>query len=342
VRHTESLYDIEFLGGTSVQLDLKPGVAMSDDKIRDAISSENRADGPSAVQWLLNAADQLASATASDGEVPGQYTLTDPSKTPLSGDQLAVLMRKAIEPNVERDGISSSGPTARFDSKPGALTPALFKEAVAQAANEARNAANRLRGARVQTVGEGTASDEGLSFEVVTVETNRPLVQSAILAVLGDQLAVQRAIRFNTVVDADLTRDAFFVIEADDQYLSDVIGGDARFDVRRFRGGVAVQVALDAGEPPLPTEELERRLREVGLQAEFEQYRGAREWAVFPLGAGTVRPDRTTGYKQFVVTSLDESILYDDDATLWTESLAKTELAHVQAALGSEKSLSKV
>jgi len=338
VRHTERLYDIEFLGGTSVQLDLKPGVALTDDKIRDAISSENRADGPSAVQWLLNAADQLAAATASDGEVPGQYTLTSKD---LSGDQLGVLMRKAIEPKVERDGISSSGPTARFDSRPGALTLATFQGAVAQAADEARNAANRLRGARVQTVGEGTASDEGLSFEVVTVETNRPLVQSAILAVLGDQLAVQRAIRFNAVVDADLTRDAFFVIEADDQYLSDVIGGDARFDVRRFRGGVAVQVALDAGEPPLPREELERRLREVGLQAEFEQYR-SREWTVFPIGAGTVRPDRTTGYKQFVVCALDESILYDDDATLWTESLAKTELAHVQAALGSEKSLSKV
>jgi len=338
VRHTERLYDIEFLGGTSVQLDLKPGVEMSDDRIRDAISSENRADGPSAVQWLLTAADQLAAATASDGEVPGQYTLTSEA---LSGDQLGVLMRKAIEPKVERDGISSSGMTARFDSRPGALTLETFQQAVTQAAEEARNAANRLRAARVQTVGEGTASDAGLSFEVVTVETNRPLVQKAILAVLGDQLAVQRAIQYNTVVDPDLTRDAFFVIEADDQYLSDVIGGDARFDIRRFRGGVAVQVALDAGEPPLAREELERRIREVGLQAEFEQYR-AREWAVFPIGAGTVRSDRTTGYKQFVVCSLDESVLYDDDATLWTESLAKTELAHVQAALGSEKSLSKV
>ncbi len=336
----ERLYDIEFLGGTSVQLDLKPGVKMSDDEIREAVSADRRSNGLSAVGWLLSAADKLAAAKASDGETPGQYLLTDSSDT-LSGDELATLMRKVIEPKVEQRGISSSGSTARFDSKPGALTLATFQEAVAQAANEARNAANRLRGARVQTVGEGAASDSGLSFEVVTVETNRPVVQAAILAVLGDQLAVQRAIRFDTVEDPELTKEHFFVIEADDQYLSDVIGGDASFDIRHFRGGVAVRVALDESESPIPTEEFERRLREVGLQPEFEQYR-AREWAVFPLGAGAALPDRTTGYKQFVVTALDESIQYDDDSTLWTDSVAKTELAHVRAALGSEKSLSKV
>jgi len=337
IHATERFFDIEFLGGTSVQLDFKPGVAVTDEQVRESITATEG--GASAVRWLSNAADQLAGAKAEDGEVPGQYTLTSSS---LSGDHLVVLMRRVLEPKLERDGISVAGQTARFDAKPGQLNLTTFKEAVAQAVTEAREAANKLRGARVQSVGERTAGkNEALSFEVVTVETNRPVVQSAILAVLGDKLSVQRAIRFNPIRDEELTKEPFFVIEADDQYLSDVIGGDAGYDIRRFRGGVAVQAALDETEPPLPVAELERRLREVGLHAEFEQFR-SRESAVFPLGPGVARADGTTGYKRFAVCALDESILYDDDPALWTDSLARTELSIVHAALGSEKSLSKV
>ncbi len=60
-------------------------------------------------------------------------------------------------------------------------------------------------------------------------------------------------------------------MEADDHYLSDVIGGDASFDVRRFRGGVAVHAVLDQGEEPLTVAEFDKRLREVGLLREFEE-----------------------------------------------------------------------
>jgi len=334
---TESFFDIEFLGGTSLQLDLKPGIAMNDEQVRDAITATERSDGASAVQWLRKAAAELPSATASLGDTPGQFTLT--SET-LSGDQLAVLMRRVLDPKLERDGVSASGSTARFESRPGALTLEDFEKAMGDAATEAQAAADRLRGSRVQTVGAGE-STSGLSYEVVTVETNRPLIQAAILSVLGDRLAVQRAIRFEFVRDEELTKEPFFVIESDDQYLSDVIGGDAPFDVRPYRGGVAVQAKLDDGEAAVTVAEFERRLREVGLQPEFEQFR-AREWAVYPLGQGIARPDATVGYKQFVVCSVDESLSFDDDAALWTEAVARTEASLVQAALGSEKSFSKV
>jgi len=100
-------------------------------------------------------------------------------------------------------------------------------------------------------------------------------------------------------------------------------------------------VDLDPAEAPLPVAELERRVREVGLQTEFEQFR-AREWAVFPLGQGVKRGDGAIGFKQFAVCSLDESLSYDDDPTLWTDAVARPELALVTAALSSEKSFSKV
>ena len=146
---------------------------------------------------------------------------------------------------------------------------------------------------------------------------------------------------FTTVRDEELTKEPFFVVSAEDHYLSDVVGGDANYDVRRFRGGAAVVVVLDDSESPFPIPKFERRLREVGLQPEFEQYR-TRDSVIFPLGPSTTRADGETGYRRFAVLSVDESLLYDDDPAQWTESVAGSLKRQVEAALGQEKSLSKV
>ncbi len=338
IARTEALYDIEFLGGTSLRVDLKPGVQMTDEEMAEAIVGDGKK-GPSAVDWLRTAADQLVAADAADGEVPGQYTLESPD---LTGDQLIALMRQTIEPNVERGGMNAEGHRAIFDGKPGQLSLTSFREAVTSARKGILEAANRLHGARVQSVGEvEPAATAGLSYEIVTVETNRDLVQAAILGTLGDKLSVQRALSFTTRVDEELTKEPFFVVEADDHFLGDVIGGDSTYDIRPFRGGAAVVVDLDQTEEPVTVAEIERRLREVGLQPEFEQFR-TRESSVFPLGAGLTRGDGETGYRQFAALAIDESVLYEDDPIQWTEQLARTLLAQAQAALGQEKSLSKV
>ncbi len=225
-----------------------------------------------------------------------------------------------------------------------------FKQAVTAAVGHAEEAAERLRGARVQSVGEiGPEKDVGLSYEIVTIETDRELVQEAVLAALDKKLVVQRSVRFSTVIDEALTRQPFFVVEADDQYLSDVLGGDANFDVRRFRGSVAVEVVLDESEEPLTIAAFEKRLREVGLQPEFEQYR-TRESTIFPLGAGVTGADGKIGYQRFAVLAIDEAMLRDMDPSEWTGVLAAEKLEQsgqtlimlVEAALGQEKSLSKV
>jgi len=335
-RRTEKLFDIEFLGGTSVQLDLNPGVTLDDDQVRDLISADAVAGGTSAAQWLKSASEELKTATVASGDHPNQFQVSSQN---LTGEQLAALLRRVLEPKVERDGIQADAHSVRLEGKPGELTPGVMSDAVAQSARESRAAVDRLRNARVQRVGE--AGSAASSFEVVTVETNRPLVQAAILAALGDRLSIQRSIRFTPAIDNDLLKEPFFVIEAEDQYLRDVIGGDASFDIRPYRGGVAIKIDFDASQAPLPTAELERRIREVGLQPEFEQFR-ARDWAVFPLGGGAKLTDGATGFKQFAVCSVDESLTYEDDSNLWVDAVARPELELVEAALSSEKSFSKV
>ncbi len=332
----EAVYDIEFLGGTSIQIDFKDGIAMKDQEVTDAITST---DPTSAAGWLRTAADALDSATASPGEQPGQFTLTSAK---LTGAQLGALMREAMGSDMDRDGIQVAGHTATFITKSGQMVMEQFEKAKVHAAEAARRAADRLGSARVQSVtdleGEGV---KGASYELSTIETNRGLVQAAVLAVLGDKLAIQRAINFTTVEDEELTRAPFFVVESDDHFLSDVIGGDSTFDVRRFRGGSAIQVVIGESEEAITSQELERRLREVSLQPEFDQLRTL-DSVVFPLGSSTTIADGQNVYRAFAVLAVDEALMYDADPVQWEQSLAQIKLAQVRAALGSEKSFSKV
>ena len=331
------LFDIELIGGTSVQIDLKPTVAMTDEDVRIAVT-EMGAGKKSAAQWLADAADKLAAGSTSAGDTPSRFVL---SSEGLSGDQIASLVRGTLAPHLESGGIRTAEKSATFDVKSGQLDPQGFKDAVNKAVEYVRAAADRVRNSRVQSVGDLIAAKKGGgSFEVVTSETDRELFQSAIVSTMGDRLNVQRALRFTAVSDESATRQPLFVIEAEDQYFSYVLTTESRIDIRRFRGGVAIEVKFDAQESPVTQAEVEKRLREVALQSQYEQYH-TRESAVFPLGA-SVKVDGADAYKHFAVAAVDENLLYDDDHARWETEVAQPKLAQVEAALGSEKSLSKV
>ncbi len=334
----EAIYDIEFLGGTSVQIDLRPGVSMTDEDVTRAITATTGGE-LSAVQWLDRASEKLAEAEVLSGDSPGVFRL---ESADLTGSQLGTLVFGTIEDKLERGGVQSSGHTATFTAKPGEFTLETFTAARDRASRRVAQAAERLRGARVQRVGDvEEVETKGHSYEVVTTETDRALVQAALVSAFGDKLSVQRALNFNFVRDDELLNEDYFVIESEDHYLSDVIGGDTNFDVRAFRGGVAINVVLEDFESPLPVAEFERRLLEVGLQAEYEEF-GQRDSVVYALGAAQTRPDGSEGFKHFVVAAVDESMLHGDNEDQWRENVAQTQLKMVKAALGSEKSLSKV
>ena len=335
----KAVFDIEFLGGTSVQIDLKPGEGMSDDEIRRRITSPNEEDA-SAVAWLMTAADRLSNATVEAGDVPTRFTLRSDT---LTGEQLGTLMQAVIGERLERGGIQATAHAAMFDGKSGQLDRPLFEAGVTAAAERALEAASRLRGARIQSVGDVGAEEgeSGLSYEIVTVETNSELVKVAILAALGEKLSVQRSLAFTLAKDDEMTKEAYFIVEADDHYLSDVIGGDATFDIRQHRGGVVVHVQFDAAENPVTVKEVERRLLEVGLQAQFQDFL-YREAAVYPLGPEANHADGGKAYSEFAIVVSDDVLLFEDDELQWAELLAEPQVQLVEAGLGREKSLSKV
>lgn len=334
----ETLFDIEFLGGTSVQIDLKAGLKMNDEEVRRAVSATEESSG-SAVAWLRKAAGHLLEADIREGTSPGHVEM---ESAHLTADQLATLMRPVIEGDVEpQGGISLHGRSVTFVVRTGALNAEGFRNRVREASALANRAAENLRGAKVQSVGAGERGEElGHSFEVVTIETNRGLVQTSIIAALGEKLNVERALNYTLAADESMTRAPYHLIETEDQYLSDVLATTARFDIRRYRGGLAIEVKLDDREAPLPREALEKRLREVALQAQYEQYR-SQESTVFPLDEAVKQGD-VEGHRRFAVVTVDEQFSYDDDRVKWEENVALPKVAQVEAALGTEKSLSKV
>jgi SecD/SecF fusion protein len=336
----ERVFDIEFLGGTSVQVDLREGVTMTDEDMARMVTATS-GEEESAVMWLNEAANHLLAAKISPGELPGQFVM---ESSALTGDQLRTLMFETIESRIERQGGAFvDGQQVTFVGRPGELTVENMPSIVAAAADRTRQAASRLRSARVQTVGDyKPESGEGLAFEVVTTETNRQMVQSALIAALGDQLSIQQPIPFTIVRDEAMTREDYFIVEESDQYLSDVIGAESSYDVRSYRGGVAIWIKLDAMADPVTPTEVERRLREVGLQPEFEQFR-TRESAVYPLGAAQSSAGGQAAYKEFAIVAVDPGLIYDEaQSEQWADQVAATELALVRAALEAEKSLSKV
>ncbi len=345
--HKEALYDIEFLGGTSVQLELKPGINLSDEEVRQRITS-TQAD--SAASWLRSGADRLAAGTVTADPVPGRFTLKCEG---LKVQQMEAMLRATFEDKLARAGVTGkeeeSGPgratTVVIDTKPEAgIALAGFQAALREGAEYARRAADNVSNAKIQTVAAvGQETTAGLAYELVTVETAKDLVQAAVMAVLEKELAVERPIRFAAVTNPP-TKMEYFPIDVGVRYLENIpewtsaVGEAAHFDVQRYKGGVAM-VFTDL-DPPQTLAALEKRIREIRLQPEFDTFQW-RDYELFGLGAGkTVQNE--AAYSKVAMVVVDPTVPYDEDAAKWEEMLAKPELNQAKLALRSEKSLRKV
>jgi SecD/SecF fusion protein len=338
IRNKEDLYDIEFLGGTSVLVELQPGVKMGDEDIRKAISSTGSSTQPTARDFLTRAADALANARVSPGAVLQQYRV---EANGLTGTQTAVLVRASAEDKLVRGGVTVSGNTATFDLKSEAqLDLEGFKALLHSSADYARRAAQLLASARVQTVSEtGEVSQKGNAFEVVTVETNKELVQAAVVAALGDKLLIDRPIDFQLASDPQRAPEGLFPIQEDDRYLGDAIGREANFDVRAFKGGVAL--VFDQLNPPQPIARIDSRLKSVRLQPEFQGSEW-REYALYGLTPAGKSGDGAELYSSIAMVTADEKLPYYDDPAAWEAQFARPELAQARMAFAQEQSLRKV
>ncbi len=334
VTNKEALFDIEFLGGTSVQFELKKGELLSDEEARRLVTS-TEAGEPSACNWLRDTAAKALESATVKRVAAGSFSISAPG---LTAEEIEALVKAELDPLVERGGYQHAGALLMIDAK--ADDADKIGVALTRATEHTEKAADRLSGSRIQTVEQlDAAEDAAPAFEVITVETNKDLVKTAILAVMGDRLRVERALSFDLVTDRDLAPTGFWPIEETAHYLSDVIEEpDAQFDIRNYKGGAVF--VFDNLHPALSVESFEKRIREIRLQPEFSNIDTRPYRAIGLKSAGSDNGE--TVYSKVAYVVVDENLPYYEDPGAWEQSFAASELTQATEALATEKSLRKV
>lgn len=362
----KTLLDIEFLGGTAVQVTLEPkntAKPVTDAQIEEIVKGTQ--DRNQAAGWIEWAAGRLEAAEVrkqDDGSfLVLSNDLSEPQLEALllgSPDNKESLGNRIVKNGITRAMLSGGGKKGvqvRLQGTPPSVEQ--FKQDVLIAAARARTAAEDLRtSARVQGVSaygeQAGAAIKTESFEIVTTDTNKKLVGEAILAALGSRsdftLRVERGIGFQLVTDPQLAPDGAFPIQAEARSLADVIGPIAgpagTTSIARYKGGLVM--VFDKLDPPQTLEAVRQRVRDMRLQPDYERY-GWRESDVIGLAATgstakTADDKDAPTFSKVAIAVSDDNLPFYDNEEAWRRDLARPELQLAQAALSSERSLDKV
>jgi SecD/SecF fusion protein len=343
-RNPQTLYDIEFLGGTSAQIELKVPGSMTDEQVREMVTNSRAPD--SAVHWLESAAGAMGDATVSQaGAGLFQIQTAAGAQPDLHARQIKAFLEAMNLGFIEKNGIQETGIRSVTVATTAEANTTLdqMKGVVADAAKYLRMAANKVSAAQVQTVRETeVASDKDSLFEIVTTETSEYVVREAIVAVAGDKLRVERAVESVARTNPQDNNVAYFPVVSKD------LGEDLHdntaplTDVREYIGGVAI--VMDDLKPAITTQNLARRLKDMRLQPDFEHY-AWRQFQVIglkPAGIDEESPTKEPTYSSVAVVVVDPNTPYDEGRAQWEAQLAQPELNLTKAGLNTERTLRKV
>lgn len=343
---TSKILDIEFIGGTSVQVEVKDS-AMKDEQLAQTITGKDPSDKTKAPGWLRYAADQLQNAGVTKLDEarylvkPADRFTTSQLESMLVSDRgqdtyLAdLIVRGGIRP-------AEGGVEVQFDPDKVKSVDEV-KALLAKTAGYVRGAADRMGSLRVQLVKEQTATGTTRNaFEIVTTETNKRLVAEALLVPTRDILEVTQPIEAKLATDPTRAPDGLFPIEQADNTLADVLGADtagthAGDRIEKYKGGVLL--VFDNITPPASAEEVQQRLKDMRLQPDFEAT--MRDFQVIGLQTA----DGSSKFSKVAIAVSDPSIPYAEAGKandLWRTQVAEKERDIAQAAFATSRSLQRV
>jgi preprotein translocase SecF subunit len=353
--------DIEFVGGTSVQVEVDDQhEAMfeeaGDQRLLSYIANEDRTenDPSTSVEWLESAAAAIEKVEVESAgelsyrvEIPGDYTPAQTEALLMPSFEDAVRLG-GIKP-ADEGGITLTMKTGTEDNPAPSLEDA--RKMVEAATEYARAAAGKLGAARVQAVSEELAGGEiRQAFEIVTTETHTSLVSQALLASMGDILEVTQPIDAQLVKPAGHP-DGIVPVPQSAERLSDVLPADlvgsaglAALD--EFKGGVVF--VFENLEPAQTENDIQVRLKDMRLQPDFEQLAARPTKAI-----GLVQADASAEagdeqdeplFSRMAIVVSDPQYMYvaGEENDSWRAELAQAELELAQTALASSQSLQRV
>jgi len=339
--------DIEFIGGTSVQIEVKDEhKGMTDEQMTERIASEGSGDTQTAVEWLNYAADQIENATVTHIS-NHNYLMAKPENLTMA-QMLALLMVEPIDEYIIKGGIIADDQGVRIQlnsdkAEKDKIDLAAVQDLIGKSAQYLRSAAGKLRGARVQIIKEDTATGIREAFEIITPETKHSLVAEALIASVGDIVKVTKPIEATLAKDIKLAPDGIYPITHTDNYLSDVIGGKIEESVAEFKGGVAL--VFDNLQPPQSAGAIEQRIKEMRQQPTFENidWRKTKVVGITPVD-GSPATGENRLFKKIAIMVVDENNQYaeGEDNSTWQSEVANNELKLAQAAFASTRTLQRV
>jgi protein-export membrane protein SecD/preprotein translocase SecF subunit len=329
----DRLYDIEFLGGTSAQIDLKEAGSLDQTAIAERLETSAA---------TLDGFGKAIAGVKVTG-TSGTYTL---EATGVPAVRLEPVLKDVLDKQLRQGrSIDYSDPAAesvtvqvRDDAQfnPDALGSILAKRF--------DQAADAIRSAQVQAIsGVDLGSETDKSFEIVTREPSKEIVVEAITENLENDIDIQPTLTFRLQQNPDLGGLTYFPIrQTNPEALGVPLSQSeaASIDLEGWTGGVAI--ALDDVDPPQRVDVLQDRLKAMRLQPGFEKY-GWRESRVFGLTPTSPGGDI---YQRLLVVVVDENFPLEDEqgglSTQWQSSLAEPEVELLEAALTRQTSLSHV
>ena len=333
--------DVEFLGGVNAEVALKSAVAGQYDDVR--IQDRLREIGRQIREQGRRLAD--ARVTPLSG-APGTFRVEVPD---VPADRLAAMIAEPLEAN---NLILRGGVEARRDENAvivrGSEQATLEKvqDFIRTLAGTGEFsvplAGDNIGRANVGLVTEtGGAAERGRYWNITTTETNKALVQHALVAAFGDDLDIQPRIAYTF-------RGQPVPIER--RRLAEVIRGlppEAGGDLTDYLGGAAL--FFDELSPPQPVDIVRDRLRNMRLQPDYQDLPW-REFEVIGVRAadadGDGQPDADARgqrlYAGLVIVVADPRISYEVDREAWLAELAQPELNLARATFDQEQTLRKV
>ncbi len=336
VTDKDRLYDIEFLGGTAAQIDLKVPGSLNQQDIEDRLTQSGR---------TLHRYGLAMNAVTINGS-GGIYTLSAPG---VPATRLEPVVRAVLDKDLAQvNPITYADPAAESMTirtrSDVTFDQAASKKLAVDLGQRFLYAADAVGAAQVQAVqalGAGAAADK--SFEIVSRETSKEIVVGAIMESLANDIDIQPALTFKLLANARAGDAPYFPITVENPKDLGIEMTDAEsraVDLQGWRGGVAI--VLDELEPPQSPDVLRDRLRAMRLQPGFEKY-GWRESHVFGLRS---KEENSRLYSRVLVVVADENYPLEDDkgglSSAWVSELAEPEVNLLQEALQRQTSLSQI
>ncbi|MCA9243826.1 MAG: protein translocase subunit SecD [Phycisphaerales bacterium] len=329
--------DVEFRGGVNAEIELRRDANLDDPAIQKLLGD--------AGDHIAAQGDAIGQATVS--AVPNEeqvYRVQAPGGT--SAELLAAIVAEPLEEAkerlVERGGVAVSGEgDAVIIQGTSAANVEKLQTAIRGLTSSVRQSGANIAASRVGAVLGGGPEDKGRFWDITTTETNKRLVQVALVDALADKLVIQPRIAHRFVGQPTAPQLPYPI---DNRRLSAVVPtlpDRLNTDLTDFLGGAAL--VFDKLEPAVSVQDFEDRLRAMRLQPDYANipWRRFEVIGVDPAGKDMDGHETYTRVVVVVVDS-DPDYAYSTDAGRWATGFASQEVALAGATLDREQTLRKV